>query len=343
LPVRRFAPSRNDEEKVTMKKLPRRQFLRVAGLAAAGSILSHPVLAQAYPARPVRLVVPFNAGGSTDIVGRILCQWLSERLGQSFVVENKPGGGTNIATQMVVNAPADGYTLLYTVSTHAINPSLYKSLPFNFQRDIVAVAGSFEFPLVLVMNPQVPANNLAEFIAYAKAKPGKINMASFGVKTISHLSIELLKTSTGIEFVHVPYTGGAPMLTGIISGQVQAGVDALPNSLPHIRSGSVRALAIMSRARTPTLPDVPTMSEFISGFEARAWNGVGAPKGTPPEIVERLNREINAGLQDAALLKRVADIGGVPIRATPTEMAEMIARDTDKWAKAVKAAGLTPE
>ena len=177
-----------------MKKLPRREFLRVAGLAAASSILSHPALAQAYPARPVRLVVPFNAGGSTDIVGRIMCQWLTERLGQSFVVENKPGGGTNIATQMVVNSPADGYTLLYTVSTHAINPSLYKSLPFNFQRDIVAVGGLFEFPLVLVMNPQVPANNLAEFIAYAKANPGKVNMASFGVKTISHLSIELLKT-----------------------------------------------------------------------------------------------------------------------------------------------------
>ena len=291
----------------------------------------------------MRLVVPFNAGGSTDIVGRIMCQWLTERLGQSFVVENKPGGGTNIATQLVVNAPADGYTLLYTVSTHAINPSLFKSLPFNFQRDIVAVAGSFEFPLVLVMNPQVPANNLAEFIAYAKANPGKVNMGSFGVKTISHLSIELLKTSSGIEFVHIPYTGGAPMVTDIISGRVQAGVDALPNSLPHIRSGSMRALAILSRARTPTLPDVPTVGELIPGFEATAWNGVGAPKGTPPEIVERLNREINAGLQDAALLKRVADIGGAPIRATPTQMAELIAKDTDKWAKAVKAAGLTPE
>jgi tripartite-type tricarboxylate transporter receptor subunit TctC len=326
-----------------MQKLPRRQFLRVAGLAAASSILSHPALAQAYPARPVRLVVPFNAGGSTDLVGRIICQWLTERLGQSFVVENKPGGGTNIATQLVVNSPADGYTLLYTVSTHAINPSLYKSLPFNFQRDIVAVGGLFEFPLVLVMNPQVPAKSVAEFIAYAKANPGKVNIASFGVRTISHLSIELLKTSTGIEFVHVPYTGGAPMLTDLISGRIQAGVDALPNSLPHIRSGSVRALAILSRTRTAPLPDVPTMDELIPGFEATAWNGVGAPKGTPPEIIERLNREINAGLQDAALLKRVADVGGGPIRATPTQMAEMIAKDTDKWAKVVKAAGLTPE
>ena len=326
-----------------MKNLPRREFLRVAGLAAAGSIFSRPAMAQAYPARPVRLVVPFNAGGSTDIVGRIICQWLTERFGQSFVVENKPGGGTNIATQMVVNSPADGYTLLYTVSTHAINPSLYKSLPFDFQRDIAAVGGLFEFPLVLVMNPQVPATTLPEFIAYAKANPGKVNMGSFGVKTISHLSIELLKTSSGIEFVHVPYTGGAPMVTAVIAGQVQAGVDALPNSLPHIKSGSMRALAVLSRARTPTLPDVPTMDELIPGFEVTSWNGVGAPKGTPPEIVERLNREINAGLQDATLLKRAADVGGVPIRATPAEMSEIIAKDTEKWAKVVKAAGLTPE
>ena len=326
-----------------MKSLPRREFLRVAGLAAARSIVSQPAFAQAYPARPVRLVVPFNAGGSTDLVGRIICQWLSERLGQSFVVENKPGGGTNIATQLVVNSPPDGYTLLYTVSTHTINPSLYKSLPFDFQRDIVPVAGLAELPLVLVMNPQVPAKTIAEFIAYAKANPGKVNMASFGVRAISHLTIELIKTSTGAEFVHVPYTGGSVMLTDLISGRIQAGVDALPNSLPHINSGAVRALAVLSRARTPTLPDVPTMGELIPGFEVTTWNGVGAPKGTPPEIVERLNREINAGLQDAALLKRLADVGGVPIRATPAEMAEMIAKNTDKWAKVVKAAGLQPE
>ena len=326
-----------------MKKLPRRDFLRVAGLAAAGCILPRPALAQAYPARPVRLVVPFNAGGSTDIVGRIMCQWLTERTGQSFVVENKPGGGTNIATQLVVNAPADGYTLLYTVSTHSINPSLYKSLPFDFQRDITAVAGLFELPLVLAMHPQVPAGTLPEFIAYAKANPGKVNMGSFGVRTISHLSIELLKTSTGIEFQHVPYTGGAPMLTAVVAGQVQAGVDALPNALPHIKSGAVRALAVLSRARTPALPDVPTMGEFIPGYEVTSWNGVGAPKGTPPEIVERLNREINAGLQDATLLKRAADIGGLPIRATPAEMAEIIAGATRKWAEVVKAAGIEPQ
>jgi tripartite-type tricarboxylate transporter receptor subunit TctC len=326
-----------------MKKLPRREFLRLAGLAAAVPAASRSAFAQAYPARPVRFVIPFNAGGSTDLIGRIMCQWLSERLGQSFVVENKPGAGTTIAVQQVVNSPPDGYTLLYTVSTHAIIPSLYKSLPFDFQRDIVSVGGLAELPLVLVMNPQVPAKDFAEFIAYAKANPGKVNMASFGVRTISHLSIELLKTSSGIEFVHIPYTGGAAMVPDIISGRVQAGVDALPNSLPHIKSGSMRALAILSKARTPALPDVPTMAEFIPGFEATTWNAVGAPRGTPPEIVERLNREINAGLQDAALLRRFADVGGTPIRATPAELTAMIANDTEKWAKVVKAAGLQPE
>jgi tripartite-type tricarboxylate transporter receptor subunit TctC len=326
-----------------MKKIPRREFLRLTGLAAASSIDPRPAFAQAYPNRPVRLVVPFNAGGSTDLVGRIICQWLTERLGQSFVVENKPGGGTNIAVQLVVNSPPDGYMLLYTVSTHAINPSLYKSLPFDFQRDIVSVAGLAELPLVLVASPQVPVQTIAEFIAYTKANPGKINIGSFGVRTISHLTIELIKISTGIEIVHVPYTGGAPMVIDVISGRIQAGVDALPNSLPHIKSGSVRALAIMSRARTPALPDVPTMGELIPGFEATTWNAVGAPRGTPPEIIERLSREIAAGLQDAALLKRFADVGGVPIRAMPAELTALIARDTEKWAKVVQQAGIKPE
>ena len=326
-----------------MKKLPRRQFLHLAGLAVAAPALSRSAFAQAWPNRPVRLVVPFNAGGSTDLIGRIMCQWLTERLGQSFVVENKPGGGTNIAVQLVVNSPPDGTTLLYTVSTHAINPSLYKSLPFDFQRDIVAVGGLAELPLVMVASTQVPAQNIAEFIAYTKANPGTVNIASFGVRTISHLTIELLKISTGIEFVHVPYTGGAPMLVDLISGRVQAGVDALPNSLPHIKSGSVRALAIMSLKRTPALPDVPTVGETIPGFEASTWSGVGAPKGTPADIIERLNREINAGLQDAALLKRFADVGAVPIRVSAAEMTARIAKDTEKWAKVVQQAGIKPE
>ena len=324
-------------------KPSRRQFLRLAGLAAAIPAVPRSAAAQAWPSRPIKLIVPFPAGGSTDLVGRIMGQWLTERLGQSVVVENRPGGGTNIAVQAVVNAAADGYTLLYTVSTQAINPSLYKSLPFDFLRDIVSVAGLAELPLVLVMNSQVPAQNVTEFIAYAKANPGKINMASFGVKTISHLTIELLKTSSGIDFVHVPYTGGAPMLTDLISGRVQAGVDALPNSLPHIKAGSVRALAVMPQRRTPALPDAPAMNEIIPGFEASTWSGVGAPRGTPPEIIERLNTEINAGLQDANLLRRFADVGAVPIRVSAAEMHSRIAKDTEKWAKVVQAAGLKAE
>jgi tripartite-type tricarboxylate transporter receptor subunit TctC len=323
-----------------MPKLPRRQFLRLAGFAAAMPALSRGAWADTWPSKPIKFVVPFNAGGSTDLIARIMGQWLSEHLGQSVIVENRPGGGTNIAVQAVVNAPADGYTLLYTVSTNAINPSLYKTLPFDFQRDIVSVAGLAELPLVMVENPQVPAKTIKEFIAYAKANPGKVNVASFGVRTISHLTIELLKISTGIDFVHVPYTGGAPMLTDLISGRVQAGVDALPNSLPHIKSGSVRALAVMPTQRTPALPDVPTMGEIIPGFEASTWSGIGAPKGTPAAVIERLNREVNAGLQDQQLLKRFADVGATPIRVTPAELTEKIAKDVEKWAKVVKSAGI---
>ena len=249
------------------------------GLAAASSALSRPAFAQAYPARPVRLVVPFNAGGSTDLIGRIMCQWLTERLGQSFVVENRPGGGTNIATQLVVNSPPDGYTLLYTVSTHTINPSLYKSLPFDFQRDIVAgrrprraAAGAGR------SIRSVPAKNVAEFIAYAKANPGKVNIGL--VRRAHHQpSVDrAAKTSTGIEFVHVPYTGGAPMVTDIISGRVQAGVDALPNSLPHIRSGSMRALADAVAGADARAARRADHGEIIPGFEATTWNGVGAPQ-----------------------------------------------------------------
>ena len=327
-----------------MKKLPRRQFLRLAGLAAAVPAASRPAFAQAYPARPVKLVVPFNAGGSTDLIGRIMCQWLTERLGQSFVVENRPGGGTNIAVQQVVNSPPDGYTLLYTVSTHAINPSLYKSLPFDFQRDIVPVGGPRRTAAGAGDESEVPAKNVAEFIAYAKANPGKVNMASFGARTISHLSIELLKTSTGIEFVHVPYTGGAAMMTDMISGRVQAGVDALPNSLPHIRSGAVRALAVMSTARTPALPDVPTMAEVIPGFEASTWTGVGAPQrhaARDRRAAQPRDQRGPAGRGPAQALRRCRR------RADPGDAGRDCARgspsDTEKWAKVVKAAGLQPE
>jgi tripartite-type tricarboxylate transporter receptor subunit TctC len=289
------------------------------------------------------LIVPFTAGGTTDLIARIMGQWLSDRLGQPVVVENRPGGGTNIAVQAVVNAAPDGYTLLFAVSTSSINPSLFKSLPFDFQRDIVPIAGLAELPLLLMVNPKFPAKTVAEFIAHAKANPGKVNMASFGARTVSHLTIELLKGATGIDVVHVPYAGGPQIMADLIPGRIDASLDALPNSLPHIRSGSVRALAIMPGARIPTLPDVPTMSETIPGLEVSTWSGIGAPKGTPAEVVEGLNREVNAGLADAGLRGRFAEVGAVPLSWTPAEFAARIARDIDKWAKVVKAAGIQPD
>jgi len=322
-------------------KVARRQFLR--GLAAAAVMVSRAALAQAYPTRPVRWVVPFSAGGSTDLIARLMGQWLSERLGQPVVVENRPGGGTNIGVQAVVNAPPDGYTLLLAVATNAINPSLYKSLPFDFQRDIAPVAGVAELPLVMVANPAVPAKTLAEFIAYAKANPGKINMASFGARTVSHLTIELFKSSAGVDVFHVPYPGGAPLITDLISGRMDAGVDALPNALPHIRSGTVRALAILPAARTPALPDVATIGETIPGFEVSTWSGVGVPRGTPADIIERLNREINAGLADPGIRSRFAEVGAVPLHFTAAEFSARIASDVEKWAKVVKLAGIKPD
>jgi tripartite-type tricarboxylate transporter receptor subunit TctC len=321
----------------------RRQFLRIAGVAVAAPAISRSAWAEAYPARPVRFMVPFPAGGTTDILARILGQHLSERLGQQVVIENKPGGGTNIAVQYVVKSPPDGYTLLMTLATNTINPWLYKSLPFDFRHDIVPVSGLAELPLVLVINPTVPAKTVAEFVDYAKANPGKISFASFGARTISHLAIELIRSSTGIKVVHVPYHGGAPMLTDMITGRVQAGIDALPNSLPHIRGGKVRCLAVLSKERSPLLPDVPAIGEAIKGLEVSAWTGIGVPKDTPAEIVMRLNRDINAALSSAAVKSRYADIGAVPLIFTPAEAKDRIVSDTAKWEKVVKDAGIKPD
>jgi tripartite-type tricarboxylate transporter receptor subunit TctC len=323
--------------------LQRRRFLRLTGLATAASMLPRITMAQPYPSRPVRWIVPFPAGGSTDLVARLMGEWLAARLGQPFVIENKPGGGTNIAVQAAVNAPPDGYTLLFTLTTNVLNPSLYKSLPFDFQRDITPVAGLAELPLVIDINPELPAKTVPEFIAYAKANPGKISFASFGARTISHLAIELLKISTGIEVVHVPYPGGGPMLTDLISGRVQAGIDALPNSLPHIKAGTVRALAVLSAARTPALPDVSTVGETIAGFEVKPWTAVGVPRGTSTEIVALLNRQINAGLTDQGVKTRLIEVGGVPLLYTPEELSTMIARDGERWAKVIRLAGIEPE
>lgn len=323
--------------------LARRRFLQLAASALALPATSGIAAAQDWPTRPIRLIVPFTAGGTTDLIARLMAQWLTERLGQTVIVENKPGGGTNIAVQSVVNAAPDGYTLLFTVATNAINPSLYKSLPFDFQRDILPVAGLAELPLVMEVNPSLPVHSVAEFIAYAKAHPGKINFGSFGARTISHLAIELLKTSAKIDVVHVPYRGGAPLLTDLISNRVQAGIDALPNSLPHIRAGAVRALAVLPAKRTPALPDVPTMAETIPGFEVSTWSGIGVPKGTPAAIIDRLNRETNAGLETEAMKARYAQVGAVALIFTPAELKARIAADVKKWAKVVHAAGIQPE
>jgi len=323
--------------------LPRRRFLQLAAAGLAAPALSRHAVAQAYPTRPVRWIVGFPAGGSTDIMARIMANWLTERLGQPFIVENKPGAGTNIAVQAVVNAPPDGYTLLFATTSNAINATSYESLPFNFLRDIAPVAALAEFPFVMEVNPSVPARTIADFIAHAKANPGKINMASFGAGTISHLALELFKQMTGVSLQHVPYKGGAPMVTDLLSGQVQAGIDAMPNSLPHIQRGALRALAVTGATRSDALPELPTIGETVPGYDVSGWTGVGVPSGTPGPIIATLNREINAGLADPRIKARLAEIGGLPIILRAEELGKLWVTDTAKWAKVVKSAGLKAE
>jgi tripartite-type tricarboxylate transporter receptor subunit TctC len=323
-------------------KFPRREFLRLAGMAAALPAVARPAIAQTYPTRPIRWIVPYPAGGATDLISRLMAQWLTERLGQPVVIDNRPGGGTNIGTQTVVSSPPDGYTLLFTASTHTINVSL-QQLPFNFLRDITLVSGLTELPLVLDASPKLPVKTLHEFVAYAKAHPGKVNIASFGSATISHLAIEFFKVTTGVDVVHVPYRGGAQMMTDLISGQIQAAVDSLPSSLPHIKSGGIRALALMSAERSPLLPDVPAAGEIIPGLEVRTFSGVGVPAGTPGEIVERLNREINAGLANPTIKARFADVGASPVVVSSAEANAFVKAQTEKWAKLIKSAGIKAE
>jgi tripartite-type tricarboxylate transporter receptor subunit TctC len=320
----------------------RRAFLRLAA-AATLPIITRPAAAQAYPTRPVRLIVGYSAGGTADIVARIIAQRLTERLGQPVVVENKPGATTNIATQSVIGATPDGHTLLYVTAANATNASLYSSLPFNFMRDIVPVAGLVEFTLVLVVNAALPVHSIGEFVAYARANPGKISMGSFGVGTTSHLSGELLKLTTGIDTVHVPYRGGAPMITDLVSGQVQAAFDALPEALPHIRTGALRPLAVTTAARAESLPDIPTIGDTIPAYEASSWAGIGAPRGTPPAAIETLRRETAAALADPAIRARLDDLGSAPWPLGPEAFAAYIAAETEKWAKVVKFAGLKAE
>ena len=289
-----------------------------------------------YPTRPVHWVVGYPAGGTTDIIARLVGQWLSERLGQQFIIENKPGAGNNIGTQAVINAPPDGYTVLLVNPANAINATLYQKLPFNFLRDTAPVGGIMRVPNVMEVNPAVPAKTVAEFITYAKANPGKINWASSGNGTSVHLSGELFKIMTGVDLTHVPYRGAAPALTDLISGTVHVMFDNMPSSLPHIKAGTLRALAVTTAQRSGVLPDVPTVSETVPGYEASAFFGMAVPKGTPPEIIEKLNKEINAGLQNEKVKARLADLGGSLIPGTPEEFGKVVADETEKWANVIR-------
>ena len=324
-------------------KLPRRKFLYLAAGAAALPAVSGIASAQAYPSRPVRIIVGFAAGGTTDILARLIGQWLSERLGQPFVIENRPGAGTNIGTEMVVQAPPDGYTLLLFNASSAINATLYAKLNFNFIRDIVPVAGITREYLVMQVNPSVPAKTVPEFVAYAKANPGKVNMASGGNGAPSHIAGELFKMMASVEMLHVPYRGAAPALTDLLGGQVQVYFGPMPPSIEYIKTGKLRALAVTTATRSQALPDLPTVGDFLPGYEASTWFGVGAPKNTPVEIVDKLNTEINAGLADPKMKARLADLGGTVFSGSPADFGKFIADETEKWGKVIRAANIKAE
>jgi tripartite-type tricarboxylate transporter receptor subunit TctC len=334
--------SARDEDGQPPHLLGRRKFLHLAAGAAALPAVSF-AWAQSYPTRTVRIVVPGAAGNTTDILARLIGQWLSERLGQPFIIENRPGAGTNIGTEAVVRAPADGYTLLLVAAGNLISPSLYDNLNFNFVRDIAPVASVFRVPNVLVVNPSFPAKSVPEFIAYAKANPGKINFASPGIGTSNHMSGELFKMMADVNLVHVPYRGTAPALTDLMSGQVQAIFDNMATSIEYIRNGRLRALAVTTAARSELLPDLPTIGDFVPGYEASAVAGIAAPKRTPAEIVDRLNREINAALVDPKVKTRLADLGGAVLALSPADYGKLNATEIEKWAKVVKFANIKPE
>jgi len=320
-------------------KLPRRNFLHLAAGAAALPVVSRVARAQAYPTRPVHLIVPFGPAGATDITARLIGQWLSERLGQQFVIENRPGAGSNVGTEAVVRAAPDGYTLGLFGAPSAINATLYDKLNFNFVRDIAPVAPIVRFPNIMVANPSIPSKTLPEFIAYAKTNPGKINMASPGSGSTPHVAGELFKVMTGTNLVHVPYRSVAAVMTDLLSGQVQLYFGTTASSLEYVRAGKLRALAVTIERRLDALPDIPAVAEFVPGYEASAWFGVGAPRNTPVEIIEKLNKEINAGVADPKMKARLTDLGGIALRGSPSDFGKLIVEETEKWGKVVKLSG----
>jgi tripartite-type tricarboxylate transporter receptor subunit TctC len=323
-------------------KLPRRQFLHLAAGSVALPVLSRVASAQAYPTRPVHLVVGYGPGGGTDIAARLIGQWLSERLGQPFLVENRPGAGSNIATEVVVRAPPDGYTLLLVSLANATNATLYDNLNYDLLHDIGPVAGILRVPNVLEVHPSVPVKSVPEFIAYAKANPGKINMASAGNGSPPHVAGELFKMMAGVNMVHVPYRSGAAALTDLLGGQVQVTFESTSASIEYVRAGKLRALAVTTSMRSAALPDTPTVGEFVPGYEASSWYGIGAPKNTPAEIVDMLNKEINAALADPKIKARFADLGAMVLSGSPADFGKLIADETEKWGKVVRAADIKP-
>ena len=324
-------------------KIARRHFLRLAASATALPAVTVSAGAQAYPSKPLRWIIGFPAGGGADTVARIMEPWLSKRLGQPIIIENRPGASTNIAVQAVVNSPPDGYTWLWLGLSSVVNVSLFRNLPFDIRRDIDPVAGVVDYPMIMVAHPSVPAKTVPELIAHAKANPGKVTMASFGTGTASHLAGEMFKSMAGINMMHVPYRGGAPMTTDLIGGQVNVGFDVMVTALPQVRSGNLRALAVLGKKRFGLLPDVPTVAETLPGYEASTWAGAGVSRGTPPEIVARLNREINEGLAQPDIKARLADVGTVPLVVSPAEFKAYIAAEAEKWDKVVKLAGIKPQ
>jgi tripartite-type tricarboxylate transporter receptor subunit TctC len=324
-------------------KLPRRKFLHLAAGAAALPAVSRVAWAQSYPTRPVRLIVGLPAGSTGDIFARLIAQWLSERFGQPFVTENRPGAATNIGAEVVVRAPPDGYTLLFVTLNNAVNTTLYDNLSFNFIRDIAPVASISRNPFVLEVHPSVPAKSVPEFVAYSKANPGKINFGSSGNGSAPHIAGELFKMMAAVDLVHVPYRGDQPAITDLLGGRIQVFFSVMASSIEHIKAGRLRGLAVTTSTRSEALPEIPTLGEFVPGYEVHGWNGIGAPKNTPAEIIDMLNKQINAALADPKLKARLADLGGTPLVGSPADFGRLVAEETEKWGKVVKFAGIKAE